>query len=526
MVRERMEDNRREFLSILCGIYMTFILAIQPLYTGGSYYKIGDNKYFMFRNVSLFCLGLWLIIEIVYGIAGLLRGIRVKKSSEMWIKSLCSLSAVDYFMLAYAAVNVLSVCLSRYKNTAFFGYNEWYMGALSQLIFVGIYFFVSRRYDGKAYPVYAGEAALLIVVVLGFVNKLGIDPLGMYVGYSENDWEYSHMLSTVGNINWLCSYISSTIPLCIAGFLYCSYDSDKGDRKQKEIAMFALSALALAFLFMHGSDAGLIITPVCIIFCMAIGMMPEYRPRFSLFFEKGLLLAGTVMLIVAVTGTVIVFRKHIKTTPNDSVMQGLLGNPIWWIMAAFFFVIYLIYRKCRRKARYRLRAVFFIMLIILGMILAMTYILKLFSEDTATGETGRAAIWRAALEGFCHAPFLQKIIGAGPDCFAEYIYSLTDINLPEVTEGFWRGVIFANAHNEWLNQLINIGIVGVVTYAGIFVSAAKRYRGMLAGLLVIALYFLNSLVSFQQVMNAPILFLLFGLFESVRRKANTDLTAK
>lgn len=521
-----MEDNRREFLSTLCGIYMTFILAILPLYTGGSYYKIGDNKYFMFRNVSLFCLGLWLVTEAVYGSADLLRNTGGKKSSGVWIKRLHSLSAVDYFMLAYAAVNVVSACFSRYENTAFFGYHEWYMGALSQLTFVGIYFFVSRRYDGKAYPVYAAEAALLIVVVLGFANKLGIDPLGMYAGYSENDWEYSHMLSTVGNINWLCSYISNIIPLCIAGFLYCSADPDKRDKKQKEIALFALSALALAFLFMHGSDAGLIITSVCIIFCMAIGVMPEYRQYFSLFFEKGLLLAGTVMLIVAAAGTVIVFGKHIKTTPNDSVIQGLLGSPIWWITAAFFWAMYLIYRKYRRKAGDRLRAVIFIMLIILGLIIAMMYIFKLFSEDTAIGESGRPAIWRAALEGFCHAPAWQKVVGAGPDCFAEYIYSLTDINLPEVTEGFWRGVIFANAHNEWLNQLINTGIAGVAIYAGIFVSAAKRYRGMLAGLLLITLYFLNSLVSFQQVMNAPVLFLLFGLFENVRRKANTDLTAK
>lgn len=522
-----MEDNRREFLSILCGIYMIFIMAVLPLYTGGSYYKIGDSKYFMFRNVSVFCLVLWLVMEIVYGVSGLLGNMKRKTLFGMWIKSLHSLSAVDYFMLAYAAVNILSAGFSRYKNTAVLGYNEWYMGALSQLIFVGIYFFVSRKYDGKAYPIYAGEAALFAVVVLGFANRFGIDPLGMYTGYSENDWEYSHMLSTVGNINWLCGYILNAFPLCIAGFLYCSADPDRKDIRKKNI-MFALSVLTLAFLLMHGSDAGLVIASACILFCMAIGMMPEYRQHFSLFFEKGLLLAGSVMLIVAVTGTAIVFGKHIKTTPNDSFIQGLLGNPIWWIMAALFLTVYYIYRGCNKKGKHMLRIVFFLMLIMSGMIFVLLYVSKLLLGDTKINMTGRAAIWRAALEGFAHAPFMQKIIGAGPDCFAEYIYSLTDINLPIVTEGYWRGVIFANAHNEWLNQLINTGIAGTGIYAGIFVSAAKRYKGMFAGLLVVVLYFLNSLVSFQQVMNAPMLFLMLGLCESsVRRvKANTDLTAK
>lgn len=516
-----MEDNRREFLSILCGIYMVFILAVLPLYTGGSYYKIGDSKYYMFRNVSLFCLVLWLTIEIVYGAACLLGSRRRKSLSGLWIKALDSLSAVDYFMLAYGAANLLSVCLSRYRNTAVFGYREWYMGALSQLIFVGIYFFVSREYDGKAYPIYAGEAALLIVVALGFVNRLGFDPLGMYTGYSENDWEYSHMLSTVGNINWLCGYIADAVPLSVAGFLYCCADSEERDRRKKRNMLFVVSVWSLALLFMHGSDAGLVMALACILFCMVMGIAPEFKQHFDLFFEKGLLLAGTMMLTVAAVGNVIVLRKRIKTTPNDSFIKNLIGSPIWWIAAVFFIAVYFIYRGCHRKARRVLRTAFFLMLTSIGAVMAAWYALKLFSEDAHICTTGRAAIWRAALEGFSQAPFMQKITGAGPDCFAEYIYSLTDINLPAATEGYWKGVIFANAHNEWLNQLVNTGIAGVCAYAGIFVCAAKRYRGMPAGLLVIILYFLNSLVSFQQVMNAPMLFLMLGLCErSVRNERN------
>jgi len=508
-----MEDKRKEFLNTLCGIYMVFIMAVLPLYTGGSYYKIGDSKYYLFRNASLFCLGLWLVIEMVCSMGCLMKNIKREKLSGMWIKFLRRLSAVDYFMLAYGAVNLLSVCFSRYKNTAVFGYNEWYMGALSQFIFVGIYFFVSRRYDGKAYPIYAGEAALLIVVILGFLNRLSIDPLGMYVGFSEINWEYSHMLSTVGNINWLCSYVSDIVPLCVMGFLYCSEDSGNKDGRKKRNLLFVLSVLSLAFLFMHGSDAGLVITAVCILFCMVMGMMPEFRSHHSLFFEKGLLLAGTVMLIVAAFGKAIVVSKHIKRTPNDSFIQGLLGSPVWLIMAVFFFAVYFIYRRCRRDAKHILRKAFFLMLMAAGAILAIGYLSKLLSGIRHICMTGRVAIWRTAWEGFCAAPFWQKIIGAGPDCFAEYIYSLTEISLPNVTAGYWRGKIFANAHNEWLNQLINTGIAGVVTYAGIFVSAVKRYRGMPAGLLVIILYLLNSMVSFQQVMNAPMLFLMLGLCE-------------
>lgn len=500
---------------------MVFVMAVLPLYTGGSYYRIGDNKYYMFRNVSLFCLGLWLAIEVVCGVAWLLGNLRGKKRAKMWIKAPRSLSPVDYFVLAYAAANILSAIFSRYKNTAVFGYDEWYMGALSQLIFVGIYFFVSRTYDGKAYPVYAAEAALFFVVALGFTNRLGIDPFGMYTGYHENDWEYSHMLSTVGNINWLCGYIADAVPFCIVGFLYCFAGPDQKDKKKKGALLFIVSALTIAFLIMHGSDAGLVIAAVCMLFCLTVGRMLEYRRYDALFFQKGLLLAGTAMLIVAAVGNAIIFRKNVKATPNDSFIQGWLNSPIWWILAVLFFASFLIYRRCRPKAGRRFRVVFLATLITFSLISASLYALRAFSEAGSVWATGRGMVWLSALEGFRHAPLVQKLIGAGPDCFAEYIYGLTDIRLPQIGEGFWKGAIYANAHNEWLNQLINIGVVGVAAYAGIFVSAAKRYRGMPAGLLVIVLYILNSLVSFQQVMNAPMLFLLLGMFE---RK--TDLTAK
>ena len=46
------------FLEMLCNFYIVILAVVLPLYTGGSYWQLGDVKYRLFRNLSLFCLAL------------------------------------------------------------------------------------------------------------------------------------------------------------------------------------------------------------------------------------------------------------------------------------------------------------------------------------------------------------------------------------------------------------------------------------------------------------------------------------
>ena len=55
-----MEKRKEEFLKIVCQIYMAAILVVLPLYyiPGNGYYKLGDSKYYLYRNISLICMGM------------------------------------------------------------------------------------------------------------------------------------------------------------------------------------------------------------------------------------------------------------------------------------------------------------------------------------------------------------------------------------------------------------------------------------------------------------------------------------
>ena len=58
-----MENRKEEFLKIVCQSYLIVILAVLPLYyiPWNGYYKLGDTKYYLYRNVSLLCQGIALL---------------------------------------------------------------------------------------------------------------------------------------------------------------------------------------------------------------------------------------------------------------------------------------------------------------------------------------------------------------------------------------------------------------------------------------------------------------------------------
>ena len=180
-----MKKRNSEFLGLLCDLYIVAMLVALPLYTGQGYWRLGDTKYTFFRNVTVLCLGCWLAA----GLPGRLREAsgRVRRSAEERDRGALgriarevrkAFSMTDLAVAVYGAAVLLSALCSSYGQLPWRGYEGWFMGAFSQLLFVGIYFFVSRQYGGSLWPLYLGEAALFLVTDLGLLHRLGIDQIG------------------------------------------------------------------------------------------------------------------------------------------------------------------------------------------------------------------------------------------------------------------------------------------------------------------------------------------------------------
>ena len=119
------------------ALYVFFMFAIYPLYYENKYYNMGDAKWHFFKWVTLIGISLMTLVFIWYqcyiGKAG--------KLKQYWDWK--DTSVVDRFVLAYALLSVVSYLVSPYKSDILFGYDGWYMGLVSQLAFVLIYYFVS-----------------------------------------------------------------------------------------------------------------------------------------------------------------------------------------------------------------------------------------------------------------------------------------------------------------------------------------------------------------------------------------------
>ncbi|MCI8798720.1 O-antigen ligase family protein [Acetatifactor muris] len=526
--------DRNEFLEVLCNMFIIALLVALPLYTGKGYWQLGDTKYMLFRNLSLLCLGGWLTVGMPARICTVMKRMRTAVGGQKRAAGRRGFSGTDFAVACYGACVLVSALVSPYGRLAWAGYEGWYMGAFSQILFVGIYFFVSRQYDGEKWPLYLAETALLLVTVLGLLHKLGIDPLGLQSGWNSGDWVYSHMLSTLGNINWLCGYYSVALAFVTAHFL-------REENKLLQAVLYAATVMAYVLLGIQGSQSGLLILAICTAVCVLAGWRSIQVLR-----KLCLVLSGFFLCLPLMDFLMKLRGKKAAVVRDGNILESVEWYT--WIIGGLFFLglFWILAGKKisgwwqshwgeRDRAEVSLskeekkeNAVIVILLtggVLIGLFLLFRA--AVYFVDDGFG-SGRGFLWRIALENVEGAGLKEKLIGAGPDCYAEAVFNRLAMGTDVWKGEYWEGAVFTSAHSEYLNQLCNVGLLGTVSYLAVFLTMLwtcggniRRGEGGIEdwlGLLAAAMYGAHSLVSFQQVLNTPLLFLTFGICEGIRRR--------
>lgn len=541
-----MKKQNNEFLGLLCNLYLVALLFALPLYTGQGYWQLGNTKYTFFRNVTLLCLGCWLVAGMPARLRAAVKVLKGKKSGpEKPQKNpgekpepAAAVSGMDAAAAAYGIFVLASAAGSEYGALAWKGYEGWFMGAVSQLLFVGIYFFVSRQYDGASWPLYLGEGALALVTGLGLLHRLGIDPLGLMEGWNSGDWEYSHMLSTLGNINWLCGYYSVALAFLTVHYL-------REERRWLRALLLGAEVLSFLLLGIQGSQGGLLTLAVCAGTSLWLG-----RRESAVLRRMFLALAGFFCGMPLMWELMKSRGKKAAIPADGNVFEGTK----WYVWAAGAAVCVLLFRFFRKKdfpertgERKRRLPGAVAAAAAVGGIAAAACLAGYLTEDGFG--SGRGFLWRISLESFSRAEPGEKLLGAGPDCYGEAVFNRLGTGTEVWKDEHWEGAVFTNAHNEVLSQLCNVGLLGTGGYLAIF--AVGLYNGYLTeaggkrkgtkgketegreierretgcrfdyrwlGGLALAMYGFHALISFQQVLNTPLLFLTLGICEAERRR--------
>lgn len=526
-------------------VYFLIMTVVYPLYAPGGYLRIGEVKYLFFRNVTL------VMLAAVGGIVILTAA--AHRNREWILTHYRRMSVTDWFAYGYCLAVMLSYLCSPYKENALWGAEGWYMGVMSQIAFVLIYFFFSRyfcRDNAALCATKTGEegvqskdvcvgrwlavwlAASAVVFVLGVCNRYSLYPVAME-GQTET------FISTLGNINWFCGYWAVTAPVGMT--LYCC--SESGGAR---LLSGSYSFLAMLSGITQGSNSAYLVFLI-LLFVLLVFSLQSNR-RLYRFLELCLLFAAACQAGRCLQELPGLSYNYWNDQPGEgSGITGILLSSeitLW----AFFLVLccYAVLRLFERRGRFRIErhkwlwgmltaaaagiaCIAAVLMMVDGGVIRFQEAPMTMERDSCLEAVldenwgnGRGAAWTCGMDAYRQMDTLHKIVGIGPDCFADHVYGIPEL-AQRLVERFGN-LRLTNAHNEWLTVLLNTGALGLFCYAGIFVTAfvrfmrrARRQALLYVFAMVLCTYTVHNMVSFQQVLNTPYVFMVLGIGEGLLR---------
>ncbi|MGN1147297.1 MAG: hypothetical protein ACI4TB_02675, partial [Lachnospiraceae bacterium] len=474
-VREACLNYLRTLLRIVAEGYLVLMALVLPFYfrTATDYSYIGSNKSDFFKKYGFAAAKLFLTILLFYFLLALVDFCKRGQLKALWNR----FSLTDRFAAVYAIGLCLSYCFSEYKEEALVGAEGWYMGLWPQLLLVGSYFAVSRLLSEKAgkWMTQAMLAVAAVAFLLGFLNRYGINPLGM-----EDSGPY--YISTIGNINWYCGYWSVLFPLGAGLFLLYEKPQKESDRVflGKRVALGIFVAVGFATGITQGSDSGILALAAMV---LLMGWLCVREPRrIKRFLEMLLIFCGMAMGLFLIQW----ISPEMNTFPT-AVYGWITETPLSWIGGACVLLLYLLFRRkewgsaCNRTFRILLMAVS------VGICMTiLSFLIMLIMNTVNPGSIGglsdhplftfgaewgsrRGATWRAGIRIWQEQDFLHKLVGVGPDCMSAYLYSGAGTAIAEELQELFGTYRLTNAHGEWITILVNLGLLGLVGFAGMMV---------------------------------------------------------
>lgn len=512
-------------LTVLCSMYVFCMLCIYPLYYENKYYNMGDAKYHFFKYVSVFFL-----VSMLLGVVAWL-AVRRKELNFAGIAK--TFSYPDWFAVGFFVFSYLSFVLSEYKETAFYGYDGWYMGMMSQFAFVIIYFLVSRFWKWSPTTLLFAMGAAAITYQLGIWQRFLFDPLGMYIDLGAEYIE--KFVSTLGQTTWFSSYAVLIFPI---GMFYYCYDEKKWAR------IFAGIFLALGYGMLATTNSDSAYVAFVLILMVYFWFALESNRTFGRFLES-VLIGLASFRIIGIFRVLFPEKQIVLITGDEAITAFVTRSGVMLFLLAAVAVLYVFYRYvCRTNEEFSIRkfmvlrkimvwgAILCLWLVLLLIILVSKEGGELHGILQKVGEISffrfedqwgnhRGFNWRMAIEAFKNASLKDVLLGAGPDCFAN---SMDKYCFEEVYT-YWQGLQLACAHNEWLNMLVTQGVLGVASYIGIFVTVAAR-MGKVGVMEPAAIPFMAATLAYmghnffcyQQCICTPTVFILMGIGEMVVRQ--------
>ena len=439
-----------------------------------------------------------------------------------------NLSVTDRFAVFYGIAVLVSYLFTNYREEALWGTASWRMGMWTQLGAVIVYFMISRMWQWKSWIPALILPVSAVVFSLGYVNKFGLLPV-------DPEYVNPSFISTIGNINWYCGYLVTIL----FGGVYLLWRMEP-EMTRKKLLLMAYVTIGFASLATQGSSSG-IVTFAVVMFVL-FGMSVRDSGRMEVFWQE-MTLFSAACLITCVLRRLNIFSRELILEGITDLLTFSIAGIFMTILSGI--ILYWIHRtRVRRsypeKMLHRIYcgitiAVPVMILLVLLLTLINTLAGGVLTPNITDPEvtkwltfnagwgSARGGTWAAGARCFWETDFLHKIFGVGPDCLYAFLSNEGSVELQTMVNDRFGGNRLTNAHNEWLTVLVDIGVLGLVSYAGMMITAIRDFlrvgeNKMLVGAcgICVLAYTVNNMFSFQQVMNISTVFVIMGIGENLR----------
>ncbi len=510
MITSYKDLKKRNFLSIILGIYVILIGIGIPIVFRDRYFDILIVKYYFYCTCTILMVILVLGYSVTFGIKQ--TSLYLKKLSMKNFVENCNI--VDFAVLIYLMIAILSTITSDYIYESFWGNEGRYTGLFIIIWYVISYFCVSRFWKFRNWYIDIILAAGLFVCLFGITDYFKLDIFHFKI--AMNAQQRPIFTSTIGNINTYTAYIG--ILVAIATVLFAT------DMKFKSLLWHYLCMVIGFFAIIMGvSDNAY----------LSLGALFGFLPLYIFKNKDGI---KRYFIILATFFTVIQCIDWINNYYGEAVLGiesafnvviSFDGLP-YLVMGLWGITIYLHFFACKRKSEVKdfnkvpiYLWMAFLFLIILATLFALydcniagnisrygnlsSYLL--FNDDWGSG---RGYIWRNAMECYKRLPLWKKIVGFGPETFGILVMQTT-ANNP-------YNQLFDNAHNEYLHMLTTVGLAGLTAYLIFIFGYVRRcfyYRDkspyITAIMFGVICYSIQAFVNLNLPIVTPIFWLLLGM---------------
>ena len=509
----------RKYNSVIAGIFTVLIIFVFPLVFHDYYYDILVAKYiFYYGSVILMIVAMLVgVFFFWYKDKREIGGNAVKEMRSN--AKLNALKNSDWAMIIFLIAVTISTLQSEYRFESFWGNEGRYMGMFLILLYGISFFVISRCLRYRQWYLDTFLAGGIIACMIGILHFFKIDPIGFKRGLVGDD--YTIFTSTIGNINTYTSYVAM-----VSGMGTVMFSVEKN--KYRRLWYLVVAILSLFALIVGISDNAYLALLVL------FGLLPLYLFGNIDGVKRYVLLLAILFTEFQVIGTLShAYPNHVVEFKGlMNVIASFGGLPyliigLWVCTACLYLLAYKLPENHALKSGSNIGRWIWLGLILLACagVIYVLYDVNIAGNVEKYGPlnqylllnddwgTHRGYIWRIGMEFYQKQPIHHKLFGYGPDTFGI-------ITVKNYFEDMVRryGEKFDSAHNEYLQYLVTIGIVGLTAYLALLTTSIiemlrtlKKRPELIAIAFAVICYGAQAAVNISVPIVAPIMLTLMML---------------